>query len=252
VGLWFDHHTSEEERLEKFALINFEGVSRPAPSCARVIYDYYGGGWKLGKFDENGLMEAVDKADSGQFTRQDVLEPKGWPLLALIVDPRTGLERFQDYRIGTNELVVKLVDMVRTQAIEDIIEDPDVKERTNRYFEHQNLFKSMIADNSRVDENVIIVDLRDVKRILAGNRFMEYALFPNQNVSIRVIWGKDQKNVVLTVGHSIFDRTCRTDVGSMLLKYGGGGHRTVGTAQVPIKDAARVFLDVLGQLKAAG
>ncbi|MEW5723579.1 MAG: exopolyphosphatase [Thermodesulfobacteriota bacterium] len=251
-GLWFDHHTSEEERVARFRRFEFKGVARPAPSCARVIYDYYGGGWKLAKFDQSGLMEGVDKADSGRWTKEEILAPRGWVLLSFIMDPRTGLEYSGGYRISLPALTLKLIDLVRRRSIEEVIEDPDVKERADRYFEHEKPYVEMILQHSRTDGNVIIIDLRDVDQRLAGNRFVEYGLYPGQNVSVRVMWGKDQQNVVITVGHSILTRTCRTDVGSLCLKYGGGGHRKVGTCQVPLKEAARTFLEILKILKETG
>ena len=167
-GLWFDHHTSEAERgsLRR----EYKGESRPAPSCARVIYDYYGGRAKFGShFDE--LMEAVDKSDSGNLTVEEILHPKGWILLSFVMDPRTGLGRFRDYRISNYQLMEDMIEYCRTKTIDEILAVPDVQERVKRYFEQELLFKEMIAAHTRVVGNVIITDLRDVSPIYTGNRF---------------------------------------------------------------------------------
>lgn len=251
-ALWFDHHSSEEERLKMFTEVQFEGQSRKSPSCARVIYDYYGGASSFKKFDDNGLMQAVDKSDSGDLTMDEILNPTGWILLSFVMDARTGLGRYRDYRISNLELMKDMIRYCRTMSVEEILELPDVKERVLRYFSQEQEYEAMIKDHTKADSNVIIIDLRDVDEILSGNRFIEYVLYPGQNVSIRAIWGKMKQNVVFTVGHSIINRTCKTNVGSLMLYYGGGGHRAVGTCQVPTEEAEEALKAILDQLKANG
>jgi len=249
-GLWFDHHSSEEERLKMMAEVMYKGCSRPSPSCARVIYDYYGGADRFKKFDDNGLMRAVDKSDSGDLTREEILHPAGWILLSFIMDARTGLGRYRDYRISNLQLMRDMIAYCRTLSMEQIMELPDVKERIRRYFTQEHEYETMLRNHTRADGNVIIIDLRDVDEILSGNRFIEYVLFSEQNVSLRVIWGKMKQNVVFTVGHSITNRTCKTNVGSLMLRYGGGGHHAVGTCQVPTEDAEESLKAIITQLKA--
>ena len=231
-GLWFDHHISEVERLRTVEEHAFVGASRPAPSCARVIYDYYGGAEKFKKFDDNGLMWAIDKSDSGNLTVEEITSPTGWILLSYIMDSRTGLGRYKDYRISNHALMRDMIGYCRTLPIDQILANPDVKERVDRYFAQEKDYQAMIRANSRLDGNVLAIDLRNVPEILSGNRFAEYALFPRANVSIRAIWGREKKNVVFTVGHSILNRTCTVNVGSLMLQYGGGGHPQVGSCQV--------------------
>jgi hypothetical protein len=250
-GLWFDHHSSEEERLRIDENFKYEGATRPAPSCARVIYDYYGGD-KFKRFDESGLMWAVDKSDSADFTVEEILHPEGWVLLSFIMDARTGLGRYRDYRISNLQLMRDMIGYCRTKTLDDIMAVDDVRERIARYFRQEGPYEEMLKAHSRADGNVIVIDLREVDEILSGNRFIEYALYPGQNVSLRAIWGKGRQNVVFTVGHSIIDRSCRTDVGSLMLKHGGGGHSRVGTCQVPVEDAERVFNELLTHLKDQG
>ena len=250
-GLWFDHHSSERERLNLTRDFQFQGASEEAPSCARVIYNYYSDS-RFKKFDDSGLMWAVDKADSAAFTVEEVLNPEGWVLLSFIMDARTGLGRYRDYRISNLQLMRDMIDYCRQKSVDEILNEPDVRERIQRYFEQQDSYKKMVLDNSRAEGNVLFIDLRDVEEILSGNRFIEYALFPDQNVSLRVIWGRARQNVVFTVGHSIIRRDCQSDVGSLMLKYGGGGHQRVGTCQVPTENAERVQSELLEVLKASG
>lgn len=247
-GLWFDHHSSEEERLELDG--QYEGESRLAPSAARVIYDYYGGKEKFPNMDE--MMIAVDKTDSGQLTVEEIINPQKWILLSFIMDPRTGLGRFQDYRISNYQLMENLIDYCREIPIEDILDLPDIKERVVRYFEQDMLFKEMLKKYSRTEDNVLITDLRGVDTIYTGNRFLVYSLYPEQNISVWIIDGRNKQNCVISVGHSIINRTSQTDVGSLLLKYGGGGHRKVGTCQVPYAEADNAIAAIVGQLRKDG
>lgn len=251
-GLWFDHHVSETERLNLKEILRYEGESRPAPSCARVIYDHYGGAERFSKLDETGLMAAVDKADSAQFTADDIKNPTGWVLLSFIMDPRTGLGRYRDYRISNYQLMMDMIRYCRTMNAEEILEIPDVKERAERYFEQNEPFKQMLLANSRADGNVIVVDLRNTEEILTGNRFIIYSMYPEQNVSLQIMWGRNKQNVVLTCGHSILNKTSQTNVGYLMLKFGGGGHEKVGTCQVNEDEADYVARSLIAHMKADG
>ena len=243
--LWFDHHSSESERLGNS--VYFEGVSKPAPSCARVIYEYYGGDSKLGKFAE--MIHYVDKVDSGNLTTDEILDPKGWILLGFIMDPRTGLGRFRNFTISNYELMKELAMACSEKPIEQILAMPDVKERLELYFEQTNIFKDMVMKHAKVSGSVIMVDLRNVDTIYAGNRFFIYTLFPDQNISVWVVDGRNKTNVAITVGYSIINRSATVDVGSLLLSYGGGGHKQVGTCQVPYDDADRIISEIVEKVK---
>ncbi len=249
-GLWFDHHSSEKERLE--SRLEFKGKSEVAPSCARVIYDYYGGAAKFARYDENGLMVSVDKSDSGNLTAEDITNPKGWILLSFIMDPRTGLGRYRDYRISNYNLMEDMIKYCREMDVEEILSKPDVQERIKRYYEQEKAYEAMINANSKADGNVLIIDLHNVEEILCGNRFKEYVLFPDQNISMRIIWGFKKQNMVITCGHSIINRTSKTNVGSLMLKYGGGGHAVVGTCQVPIDQWEKVRDELIAVIKKDG
>jgi nanoRNase/pAp phosphatase (c-di-AMP/oligoRNAs hydrolase) len=243
-GLWFDHHSSENERLG--AGFQFEGVSKSAPSCARVVYEYYGGDAKLGKFAE--MVKYTDKMDSADLTIDEILHPSGWILLGFIADPRTGLGRFRNFTISNYDLMMKLATAALDKPIAEILALPDVKERIDVYFEQHELFIKMVKAHSRTEGGLVLVDLRDVETIHAGNRFLLYTLFPDQNISVWVVDGKKKVNCVITVGYSIINKTAKADVGSLMLKYGGGGHRQVGTCQIAYDDTNRVIGEILTAL----
>jgi len=247
-GLWFDHHSSEEERLQ----LKFQGDSQTAPSAARVIYRYYVEKKKLDFSRLDALVDAVDKSDTAQFTQEEIENPQGWVLLSFIMDPRTGLGRFHDFRISNYQLMVDLVDECRTKSIDEILRNPDVAERVRAYQEQNAKFRQMLQQHSHVRGNVVVLDLREVETIWSGNRFLIYALFPQQNVSIQAMQGRDRQNIVFAVGHSVLNRTCKTDIGSLMLRYGGGGHRGVGTCQVAHEDAERVLDELVAQLNRDG
>ncbi|MCL2078358.1 MAG: exopolyphosphatase [Oscillospiraceae bacterium] len=244
--LWFDHHSSENERLGKD--IVFEGDSRIEDSAARVIYEYYGGKEKLGRFED--LVRAVDKVDAAKLTRDEILNPTGWVLLGFIMDPRTGLGRFRDFRISNYVLMENLIDECATKNIGQILENPDVDERVKLYFEQDALFKEMVAKYTRTDGNVIITDLRGVQTIYTGNRFLIYSLYPEQNVSVWIVDGRGKQNCPIAVGHSVLNRTCKTNVGALMLKHGGGGHHQVGTCQVAYDGADAAIKDIVDSMKA--
>lgn len=248
-GLWFDHHLSERTRVANTA--QFKGSFKQAPSCARVIWDYYGGEATFGaRFNE--LMEAVDKYDSADLNVDDIENPKDWIQLSYIMDPRTGLGRYRDYRISNYELMEQMVDLCRTRPIEEILALPDVQERLRRYDEQTALFRSMIEANARQEGNVVVVDLRNQEEIYAGNRFVLYTMFPSANISVQIMWGFQKQNVVLTCGHSIINRTSKTDVGALMLAHGGGGHRAVGTCQVDASQADAILAELVARMNADG
>jgi nanoRNase/pAp phosphatase (c-di-AMP/oligoRNAs hydrolase) len=245
--LWFDHHSSETERLGKSAY--FEGVSKHSPSCARVVYEYYGGDAKLGKFAE--MIHYVDKVDSGDLSKDEIEDPKGWVLLGFIMDPRTGFGRFRNFTISNYDLMTGLAKACAEKSIYEILELPDVKERLDFYYQQKDLFVEMVKNHAVVVDNIIKVDLRGVDTIYAGNRFLIYTLYPKQNISVWIVDGRNKSNVAITVGHSITNRTSNADVGSMLLYYGGGGHKQVGTCQVAYDDADKIIGEILNKIKQA-
>ena len=242
-GLWFDHHASEEERLE-IEKLKFEGDCHPAPSAAQVIWDYYGGQKTFGDHFLP-LLDAVNKSDSGDLRTNDILNPEGFILLSFVMDPRTGLGRFKDFRISNYELMEDMIQYCRTKTAEEILALPDVQERVKFYFEQQELFIQMLERVCKVRENVVVTNLINEETIYCGNRFIVYAIYLDQNIEVRTMWGKQKQNIVFTCGHSILNRTSQTNVGKLMLKYGGGGHEMVGTCQVPTEDWERVLEEMV-------
>jgi oligoribonuclease NrnB/cAMP/cGMP phosphodiesterase (DHH superfamily) len=242
-GMWFDHHSSETERIHLEG--KFKGACESADSAARVISNYYKAeyGDRLDKFKE--LLEVVDIADSARFTESDVLDPKGWMMLAFITDPRSGLGYHRDFTVSNFELMKSVPKLLRTKNAQEILAMPDFQERVTVYNDETARYKAFLKETIQVKGDAIVLDLRNTEKIPSGNRFMEYVLFPDQNISIRLAKGKDPKVTMISVGHSILNRTSQVDVGSLALKYGGGGHKKVGTCQVPTENADTILKEML-------
>ncbi|EIU7611457.1 exopolyphosphatase [Vibrio vulnificus] len=247
--LVFDHHLSETIRNRGRHENHI--INPNAPSAARVVWDYYGG-TSVFPVEWIEMMEAVDKGDSAQFSRDDVLDSKGWNLLNFLMDARTGLGRFREFRISNYNLMMDLIDYCKNHTIEQILDLPDVKERIDLYREHEIKFKEQIQRCATVHKNLVLLDLTNEETIYAGNRFIIYALFPDCNISIHKMWGFQKQNVVFATGKSIFDRGSKTNVGELMLKYGGGGHQAAGTCQINIEDAERVQAELIEQINRDG
>lgn len=251
--LAFDHHLSETIRNagQPADVRKNHVIDAKSPSAARVVYEYYGGKAKFpGISDE--MMEAVDKADSAQYVRDEVLDPKGWVLLNYLMDARTGLGRFREFRISNYQLMMDLIKYCKDHTIDDILALPDVKERVDLYFEHTEKAKEQIKRCTTVHRNLAVLDLRGENTIYATNRFMIYALFPQTSISIHVLWGPQKQNTVFATGKSILDRSSKTNVGDLMLQYGGGGHQAAGTCQVPNDQAEDVLKKLIAKINADG
>ncbi len=242
----FDHHLSETIRNKGKHPDNYI-IDPNAPSAARVVYNYYGGKERFPTISEE-MLQAVDKADSAQFSREEILYPKNWVLLNYIMDPRTGLGRFKDFRISNYELMMMLIDYCKTHSIEEILQLPDVKERLDLYFDHQRKSLYQIEKCVSIHHKVVILDLRNEEEIYATNRFMIYALYPDTHISIHILWGLQKQNTVFAVGKSIIDRSAKTNIGELMLQYGGGGHEKAGTCQIANDDADKVLHALLARI----
>jgi nanoRNase/pAp phosphatase (c-di-AMP/oligoRNAs hydrolase) len=245
VHLAFDHHASEMLRLPD------EQANRvivpEAASAARVVFEHFGGAGRFPRVSAE-LMEAVDRADSADFDAADVLDPQGWVLLSFLMDPRTGLGRFRDFRISNYELMMQLIDACTELSAEEVLALPDVAERVDLYRAHAREAKGQIVRCATARGNVVVLDLRDEDVIHPTNRFTLYALFPQCDVSVHVLWGVRKQNTVLAVGKSILNRSSRADVGALMLEHGGGGHQAAGTCQVPNDCAEPVLAEVVARL----
>lgn len=247
--LVFDHHESETLRNPD-AHDNYI-IDPKAPSAARVVYNYFGGPEKFPTISTE-MMAAVDKSDSAQFERSEILDPQGWVLLSFLMDARTGLGRFKEFRISNYQLMMELIDYCRNHSIEEILQLPDVKERSDLYFEHQDKFNQQLQDCAKVYNNLVVLDLRNEETIYAGNRFTIYALYPTCNISMHVLWGLKQQNTVFAVGKSILNRSSNLNIGALMLEYGGGGHANAGTCQVENENAEQVKQALIDRMTAQG
>jgi nanoRNase/pAp phosphatase (c-di-AMP/oligoRNAs hydrolase) len=247
--LVFDHHASEALR----------NATRPSnyilepetPSAARVVYNYYGGKSAFPHLSE-AMLIAVDKADSAQFSREEILFPKDWVLLNYVMDPRTGLGRYKNFRVSNYDLMMLLIDDCKRHSIEQVLNLPDVRERVDLYFEHQRLSMDQIEQCAKIYKNAVVLDLRQQEQIYTVNRFIVYAMFPECNISIHIMWGLQQQNTVFAMGSSILNRSSKTHVGELMLHYGGGGHEKAGTCQISNDRAADVLAELIQKVNADG
>ncbi len=232
VGLAFDHHESELLRVDPEKAKGRFIIEGDAKSAARVVYNYYGGKDTFKRVSEE-IMWAVDKGDSADFTKEEILDPQDWVLLNFLMDARTGLGRFHSFRISNYDLMMELIDYCLEHSIKDILKLPDVKERVDLYFEQQEKFKEQLGRCTKMYDKVAVVDLRNEEPIYSGNRFMIYALHPEAEISVHVAWGFQKQNTAVMIGKSIINKNSNVNIGNLCLEYGGGGHANAGTCQRP-------------------
>lgn len=249
VGLAFDHHESEMDRLKAIETGGKLIIDPKARSAARVVYDYYGGKKTFKKIRDE-LMAAVDKGDSADFTIDEILNPKGWVLLHYLMDARTGLGRFHQFRISNYDLMMELIQYCMDHTIDEILELPDVKERVDLYFEQSEQFVAQLKRIAKVYDKVVVLDLRNEEVIHAGNRFMIYALYPETQISVHVAWGFRKQNTAVMIGKSIVNKASNVDIGELCLKYGGGGHHNAGTCQLDNDEVDKQLPDIIAALNA--
>ena len=247
VGLAFDHHESEVDRLKAQETGGKLIIDPEARSAARVVYDYYGGAKTFPRVSDE-LMTAVDKGDSADFTLDEILNPSGWVLLHYLMDPRTGLGRFRNFRISNYDLMMELISFCMDHTVDEILELPDVKERVDLYFEQADLFKAQLKRIAKIYDKVVVLDLREEEIIHAGNRFMIYALYPETQISVHVAWGFRKQNTAVMIGKSIVNKGSTVDIGELCLKYGGGGHHNAGTCQLENDVVDQQLPDIIAAL----
>ncbi len=246
--LCFDHHDSEVTRTGNTSRPNHI-LAPDADSAARVLYEWYGGAAAFPGIDQS-MLRAVDKADSARFTREDILNPQGWELLSFLMDARTGLGRFRQFRVSNFDLMMAMIDYCRAHSSEETLQLPDVRERVDVYRSHQDKFAEQLRRCTTVYGNLAVLDLRGEEVIYVGNRFMIYALFPQCDISMHVLWGLKKQNTVLAIGKSILNRGNPTDVGELTLAYGGGGHSAAGTCQIPNDAVEPVIQQIVERINA--
>jgi oligoribonuclease NrnB/cAMP/cGMP phosphodiesterase (DHH superfamily) len=244
-GMWFDHHSSEIERLKLKG--KFVGAIEPFDSAARVVFNYFRARKPYSeivqKFEE--LVKIADIVDSAKFTKTDIMNPQGWTMLAFISDPRSNFGKKHTFRVSNLGLLKTLPDLLCSSTVDEILAMPDFKERINAYKEDIKAYKKILLEYTKVAGDAIVIDFREMEYIPIGNRFLEYVLHPEQNISIRAVNGKDKQFVTISLGHSIINRTSDVDVGHLTLRYGGGGHRRAGACQVNYEDADKIIQEIL-------
>jgi nanoRNase/pAp phosphatase (c-di-AMP/oligoRNAs hydrolase) len=245
--LCFDHHESEVLRGAKR---DNHIIDPHACSAARVVWDYYGGEKTFPPLFQP-IIKAADKIDSADFTMGEVMNPSGWVLLGFITDSRTGLGRFRDFQVSNYDLMMRLIELCRTKELDDILELPDVSERIQLYRKHEELARRQIEKCSRIEDSVLVIDLRNEETIYAGNRFTRYALYPETNLSIQIMWGREKKNTVFALGRSIFNKTSNVNIGELTLGFKGGGHEGAGTCQVDNDKAEETLAELLRRIREA-
>lgn len=249
VHIAFDHHLSETLRVE--GQPENHVIDPSAPSAARVVWKYYGGHEKFPQsWDE--MMEAVDKGDAARFNREEILDAQDWVLLNFLMDARTGLGRFREFRISNYQLMMELIDYCANHTIQEILDLPDVKERVEMYKDHEPKFIEQLKTCTKIYDNVAVLDLREEEVIYTGNRFMIYALYPDTNISIHILWGLKKQNTVFACGKSILNKSSNTNVGELMLKFGGGGHQNAGTCQVSNDQAVATLEELIATMNADG
>jgi nanoRNase/pAp phosphatase (c-di-AMP/oligoRNAs hydrolase) len=248
--LVFDHHASELTRLIGQDLGNHV-IDAGAASAARVVYKHFGGAERFPSISEE-LMRAVDQADSAQYSLDEILYPEGWTLLNYLMDARTGLGRFRNFRISNYQLMMDLIECVGDRNIEEILAMPDVAERAEVFDSHRGPAVVQLRKIVSVHGHLVVADFREQQTIFAAPRFLIYALYPETSISIHVLWGVKQQNTVFAIGKSIINRASKTHVGNLCLKYGGGGHENAGTCQVANEDAERVLGELIAYIAQDG
>jgi nanoRNase/pAp phosphatase (c-di-AMP/oligoRNAs hydrolase) len=240
--MWFDHHkhTATYEKPPE----SFKGAYGHAPSAARLVYEYYGGKEEMPDLEE--LVHETDRMDSADLTPDDVLDPQGYILLGFTIDSRTGIGAFKEY-------FKALHDLLRSgRPLDEILEHPDVKKRSHKIKANDAAYRVALREHSRIESNVIVTDFRELEEAPIGNRFLVYALYPEINVSLRMHWGPERKFVVAVIGHSIFNRTCKTAVGELAARYGGGGHPGAGSIPLDPETADEKLQEIIEELKSNG
>ena len=220
--LWFDHHYSNRVEMP------FRGAFKIAPSAAGVVYEYYTDKIRRNFYE---LVKETDKIDSADLSMDEVLHPEKYPYL-LISMTISGRDKSDEKYWN------KLVELLRKHEIADVIEDSEVKKRCNKVIEENSIYKEILKKNTIITEQVAVTDFRSYDTAPVGNRFLVYSLFPETVVQVKIRFGDDKDKIVLSAGHSIFNRNCNVNVGSLLSEFGGGGHKGAGGCSFPADKAS--------------
>jgi len=242
-GYWFDHHYNEEDSAQK---ADFNGFFKIAPSCSRVIFEYYQDKNNIHLYEK--IVEIADKIDSGQFSVDEITNPYGWFLIERTLhafDPTGSLGNYGEY-------FESLMEWIKTISLSEILLSDDVQQRIEHVRSEHKLFVSALRECTRIDGNVIITDSRKLRYFPNGNRYLIYTMYPEQNVSISIFNKRNTDISIIFCGHSIFKRTCNSDVNSILRKYNGSGRMSAGTCVVKQNEANNILNSIVDELKKNG
>ena len=221
-SLWFDHHFSN--RIQR----SFKGEFRIAPSAAGIVFEYYQSRFQR---DYSELIRETDKIDSADLSHDEVLHPEKYPYLLLSMTIVAKDDQGETYWN-------RLVELLRKYEIDKILDDPEVKQRCEAVVEQNREYKKDLLKYTQLIEHVSVTDFRPLGRTPVGNRFLVYSLFPTSVVSVKIRYDDDSRQrIAVSVGHSIFNRNCNVNVGHMLSKFEGGGHRGAGSCRFNVDKA---------------
>lgn len=232
-SLWFDHHYTN--RLEK----SVSGLYEIAPSAAGLIYRYYHGRFSR---DYQKLVEQTDRIDSADLTRDEVRCPEkySYVMLSMTVSGRNSSD--QAY---WNQLI----GLLRRYDIAEVMRDEEVKARCRRVVQENADYKRTLLDHTRMEHHVSISDFRPLNPAPSGNRFLVYSLFPDSFVNVKIRYdSQNPDKIIVSAGHSIFNRKCNVNIGLLLARFGGGGHRGAGSCRFDRNNAAAYIPSIIDAL----
>jgi oligoribonuclease NrnB/cAMP/cGMP phosphodiesterase (DHH superfamily) len=232
-GMWFDHHIANIKPRE------FKGAFKVAPSAARVVYDYYLEKFPtLNRYEE--LLVQTDRIDSADLTYNEVLDPEGYLLLSMTIDGK--YKEDESYWLH-------VIELLKEKSLKDVMTDADVSKRVEKFKHDDEKFREAVRAHSTMEKNVLITDLRSFDELPNGNRYYVYAFQAATNISMRLTNDRERPGFVsIGVGYNIFNKTANINVGELMKKYGGGGHKAVGSTKVKKDDADRVVKEMIGYL----
>lgn len=232
-SLWFDHHFSNQGEP------SVPGAFRMAPSAAGIIFDYYRGKFRR---DYTELVQAADKIDSADLTQEEVLYPERYPYLLLSMTI-SGQDK------GDEPYWNHLIDLLRVLPIHAVMADDTVKARCQETIRENTAYRTHLKNHTRCQGHVAVTDFRTVNPPPVGNRFLVYSLYPECSVQVKIRLDANQPDMVMvSVGHSIFNRTCKVNIGQLLSHYEGGGHKAAGACRFHTDKAAEYIPKILDAL----
>jgi oligoribonuclease NrnB/cAMP/cGMP phosphodiesterase (DHH superfamily) len=253
--LWFDHHITNTTPQYDRPIMPGKGGFRLAPSAARVVCEYY---TELGTRQQamgtlaispqeilsflgteriEFLLQEADKIDAGKLSQEDVLNPQGYVLISMTTDGRNA---------GDEPYWLRVIELLREETLKTMLNDPEVKRRSQIIVDEQDKLRKILLERATLKGNVIYVDLRGLQEVSEGNRFLIFTLVPQGNIQVKIADDTQRENTTaISVGYNIFNPTSKVNVGELLQRYGGGGHKVVGSCRVPNDKADQAIKEIV-------